>query len=230
MLIFETSMMKNFEYDILTITNQVEKAKKRDDVKEFVEKNRAGRERLVGKSVEMEKDMLGVSIEGMAGREFEKRVGMEMNKELKGWVEKRFRGEEGKCTVLEEGKLAAGERVFGIVAQAWKGEKLPEEHMLTLNTLFQDSEIRLLTYLFFQQYLLTFSVHITPSGFHQTLPIILSLLSACTLRQDIYISRKLLNLTFSFYTTLDSQKHYFHYSLNSTPLLQNLSFWKASIF
>lgn len=33
MLVFETSMMKNFEYDIITITKQVEKSKQRNDIK-----------------------------------------------------------------------------------------------------------------------------------------------------------------------------------------------------
>lgn len=80
MLIFETSMMKNFEYDILTITNQVEKAKQRDDIKQFIEKNQTGRQKLGEKSTLIEKDFLAVSIFNITNKDFQKRIDLEGNK------------------------------------------------------------------------------------------------------------------------------------------------------
>lgn len=62
MLVFETSMMKNFEYDLNTIAKQVEKIKKVDSIKEFVEKHKTGREREKGQSRHLRKNMLGESI------------------------------------------------------------------------------------------------------------------------------------------------------------------------
>ena len=59
MLVFQTSMMKNFEYDINTITRQVQKVAKVDCIRQFVDKHKTGREREKGLTRHLRKNMLG---------------------------------------------------------------------------------------------------------------------------------------------------------------------------
>lgn len=43
------------------------------------------------------------------------------------------------------------------------------------------------------------------------------------------MARKIVNLTFSFYTLRDDQKYYLHQSLNDFRLIKQVDFWKATI-
>ena len=85
-------MMKNLEYDIATITSQVDRAKHIDDIKAFVERYKSGKAREPEEEKSVGKSMTKESLLGMIGGEFRKRLEVEGNKEFRGWVERRFKG------------------------------------------------------------------------------------------------------------------------------------------
>ena len=230
MLIFETSMMKNFQYDIVTITNQVEKAKKRDDIKEFIEKNRSDKQKLTERNPAIGKDMLAASIFNIADKVFERRIGLDTNKEIKSYIEKRFKEEAASCQLITEERITQINRIFNIISKSWKGEVIAPQELTILNSLLRHADNRLFTFLYFRQYLLTYNVVMTQAGYHEILQIVIELLNVCLEQKDVFVARKIVNLTFSFYYIKDDLKNYLHYGLNEAKIFAQLDYWKGSAF
>ena len=111
--------MKNYEYDIVTITTQVEKAKEINEIENFVEEWKTGEEKPREKEEEIEKDMLAGCLMRMNGKSFEKGVMLLGNKEVKGYVERTWRGEEGKCGMFSEEVLGEFREILRIILSVW---------------------------------------------------------------------------------------------------------------
>ena len=70
----------------------------------------------------------------------------------------------------------------------------------------------------------------TQAGYHEILKIVIELLNVCLEEKDVYVARKLVNLTFSFYYIKDELKNYLHYGLNEAKIFSQLDYWKSSAF
>ena len=164
MLIFETSMMKNFEYDIASVSKQVEKAKLTDELQEFIDKNRTGKKRDEHYSKILYKNMLGETVFRMVARVAEKRITLFNNKELKAYVEKKFKGDpvEEAFTMFDQQKLQEIDELYVILSHLRNGQAFTPEAIERSKVLLNDETNRLAVLLYFQEFQLTFNVSISP--------------------------------------------------------------------
>lgn len=81
-LVFETAMMRNFDYDISNISQQMQTITSRDDINAFVKQNSDGAVKLKPYPLTSESGLLTLTVEKMASKEFQNRLEFEVDYEL----------------------------------------------------------------------------------------------------------------------------------------------------
>ena len=76
-LVFETAMMRNFDYDISNISSQMEGIQPKDDVKAFIKEHADGTAQLQPE-LQPNTSLLSTVLSKMASKEFESRLQFEV--------------------------------------------------------------------------------------------------------------------------------------------------------
>ena len=69
-LVFETAMMRNFDYDISNISQQMENITGRDDINHFIKEHKDSNAKLTQYELTLQQGLLTSTLEKMMGKEW----------------------------------------------------------------------------------------------------------------------------------------------------------------